>query len=254
MSVQSHTEPMLGEEKAQYLKPSTTYLEQEKQKDLRICCLVCHERKAPEQLVELPCRHRQCVDCILEVVDHYLKGRRLFSNFCCQEVKPVEAILPLIPEHQRSAYADKIEEHKLPHHKLWYCPDPSCGKWIRPRKKLVVGSMLPRFIRLTHACPFCNMPICLSCRGCGHRGRCPPDKSREMLLALAKRRGWKRCYRCGALVEKVDGCDHVTCRCGAEICYTCGGKSPCIWNCCDHGEGSLGALILFLVMKIFGMA
>lgn len=61
---------------------------------------------------------------------------------------------------------------------------------------------------------------------------------------MAAENKWKRCPRveCGAWIEKVNGCDHVTCRCGyvfrimvmkvwnvltewgdrGEVCYKCG--------------------------------
>ena len=36
--------------------------------------------------------------------------------------------------------------------------------------------------------------------------------------------GGKRCTQCKFIVVKNDGCDHMTCRCGYEFCYVCGGK------------------------------
>jgi len=36
----------------------------------------------------------------------------------------------------------------------------------------------------------------------------------------------KQCPGCKKWVEKNDGCDHITCLCGYEFCYRCGGKYP----------------------------
>ena len=36
--------------------------------------------------------------------------------------------------------------------------------------------------------------------------------------------GAKRCTRCKYWVHKNEGCDHMTCRCGYQFCYVCGGK------------------------------
>ncbi|KAI0506436.1 hypothetical protein F5B22DRAFT_623554 [Xylaria bambusicola] len=44
----------------------------------------------------------------------------------------------------------------------------------------------------------------------------------DKLISLAKRKGWKRCPSCRRLVEKVTGCDHISCRCGQHFCYKCG--------------------------------
>jgi len=32
----------------------------------------------------------------------------------------------------------------------------------------------------------------------------------------------KQCRGCGARIQKKDGCNHMTCRCGYEFCYNCG--------------------------------
>ena len=40
----------------------------------------------------------------------------------------------------------------------------------------------------------------------------------------------QRCSRCKYWVEKNDGCNHMTCRCGYEFCYICGDK----YRECEH--------------------
>ncbi|KAI9019881.1 hypothetical protein DFJ74DRAFT_141126 [Hyaloraphidium curvatum] len=54
--------------------------------------------------------------------------------------------------------------------------------------------------------------------------------------AIADREGWKKCPFCGIMVEKVDGCNHITCtRCRNHFCYRCSGPYP---NCrCRRGSG-----------------
>ncbi|KAK8932098.1 hypothetical protein VCV18_000629 [Metarhizium anisopliae] len=80
-----------------------------------------------------------------------------------------------------------------------YCPARKCGEWIKPSNiKREDGRKV---------------------------GRC---KTAD-ILAQAKEEGWKRCYRCKALVELKEGCNHMTCRCGAEFCMICGIK----WKNCD---------------------
>ncbi|KAM2993604.1 hypothetical protein FF2_045682 [Malus domestica] len=43
-----------------------------------------------------------------------------------------------------------------------------------------------------------------------------------MVLELAKKNKWRRCPTCKFIVEKNEGCLHITCRCGYEFCYACG--------------------------------
>lgn len=59
-------------------------------------------------------------------------------------------------------------------------------------------------------------------------------------LRCAINAGWRRCYKCNALVEHDQGCSHMTCRCRAQFCYTCGLK----WKTCGCEEIELHAHLL----------
>jgi len=53
----------------------------------------------------------------------------------------------------------------------------------------------------------------------------PPEmRSAEdaSLLRLAQAQAWKNCKSCGVMVSRIDGCNHIHCRCGASFCYGCG--------------------------------
>ncbi|KAG2584267.1 hypothetical protein PVAP13_6KG288800 [Panicum virgatum] len=84
-------------------------------------------------------------------------------------------------------------------------------------------------------CPSCNRLFCARCAvapwhagvTCAeYKGLRKGDRGREdmMLLEMAKHRNWKRCPECKFFVEKREGCLHITCRCGFEFCYGCGGR------------------------------
>lgn len=71
--------------------------------------------------------------------------------------------------------------------------------------------------------------ICLQCRmelcpwGCGrahHGGDCeiPPDQASAELIAQTT----KTCPGCNVAVNKIDGCNHMICRCNVHFCYLCG--------------------------------
>jgi len=104
-----------------------------------------------------------------------------------------------------------------------------------------------------HYCPICNTEYCLKCEIVYHveqsceevqaeklrkaleakvdeinRSELPEDR---MLEEWAGNVGAKRCTRCKFWVQKNEGCNHMTCRCGYEFCYVCGGvyqKCPCV--------------------------
>ncbi|KAF9135127.1 hypothetical protein BGX30_011651, partial [Mortierella sp. GBA39] len=58
---------------------------------------------------------------------------------------------------------------------------------------------------------------------------CPPTAELdEAASRVISEKGWKVCGRCGAVVERVSGCVHITCMCRHEFCYTC--QKP--WKTC----------------------
>ncbi|KAK8122593.1 hypothetical protein PG984_011263 [Apiospora sp. TS-2023a] len=77
-------------------------------------------------------------------------------------------------------------------------------------------------------CWDCEVKTCLTCRKAAHDGACDEEllkKSREAdekLFRLAEEKGWKKCPACHAMIERLDGCNFLTCPCGQGFCYKCG--------------------------------
>ena len=59
----------------------------------------------------------------------------------------------------------------------------------------------------------------------GNTERC--DQAFFQWLNAAKA---KQCRQCKFWVQKNEGCDHMTCRCGHEFCYICGAD----YQTCGH--------------------
>ncbi|OBT85330.1 hypothetical protein VE02_05986 [Pseudogymnoascus sp. 03VT05] len=79
------------------------------------------------------------------------------------------------------------------------------------------------------------------CRGSYHsEGKCPEDPNLRETIRYATNAGWRRCYKCNALVEHAQGCSHMICHCKAEFCYTCGLK----WKTCGCTEVELQAYLI----------
>ncbi|KAL2832403.1 hypothetical protein BDW59DRAFT_104586 [Aspergillus cavernicola] len=205
-----------------------------------IVCLICHERKQPADINELPCRHRHCNGCVRNQVRDFLDGKTDTRPGCCKRVIPTNDIHLFIPLVNRRAYTDRVDEVATPHTKRWYCPAASCRKWIRPAELRLTGSIFSR--SRTYACPHCNALICYRCRGRNHGGKCPAAGDRPEMqgqFLLADKEGWQQCYRCCSLVEKSDGCQHIKCLCGAHFCYLCGRKSSGYCVCWRNDTESL---------------
>jgi len=66
----------------------------------------------------------------------------------------------------------------------------------------------------------------------------------------AAKKGSKICPGCGAVVSKIDGCNHMTCRCGMDFCNICGADitgnvgGHYIFGCNQYDQDILKGLLL----------
>ena len=61
-------------------------------------------------------------------------------------------------------------------------------------------------------CQKCGERTCVKCKRKAHgNDPCPTDKELEKTLKLIKEKGWKKCPKCGRVIERVKGtCTHIT--------------------------------------------
>ena len=79
-------------------------------------------------------------------------------------------------------------------------------------------------------CWRCSEEICIRCGASAHDSDCAAAHA-ATLDSLTDSEGWVRCTKCRHLIHRVDGCDHMTCRCGAEFCFQCGAMPHCGTTC-----------------------
>ena len=97
-----------------------------------------------------------------------------------------------------------------------YCPKVGCEGYVRGKD----------FDARKVACPLCKTQICFRCRDEWH-GYCTSCSRNQEL----KFNDWARekdnigyCPKCKTRVEKVEGCNHMTCYiCSFQWCWQCGG-------------------------------
>ncbi|KAG8999226.1 hypothetical protein FRB94_006360 [Tulasnella sp. JGI-2019a] len=175
----------------------------------------------------LPCpgAHKYCHDCMTSYVRTKVDpdGGERFEVRC-----------PECPRSEEWRMGDEVAVKVLDGNLLeaWYfrrllssmeyfsCPDPACGAPIEEPSE-----RLSSHLRVV-ACPRCRVDICFRCRQLDHPGRtckeANTNKSDTALYELAQRLHWRRCPKCKILVERIEGCKHMTCRCGHEFCHLCG--------------------------------
>ncbi|KAI8883511.1 hypothetical protein K501DRAFT_184309, partial [Backusella circina FSU 941] len=67
----------------------------------------------------------------------------------------------------------------------------------------------------------------------------------ENVMLTAEKENWSRCPTCKHMVEKNNGCNHITCRCGTQFCYRCGSLysfNRCVNRCEMYAPHTLKAV------------
>jgi IBR domain, a half RING-finger domain len=190
-------------------------------------CASCLEDFSSRKMYHLTCQHSYCATCLRTLITTAMQTESMFPPKCCVAEIPLKEIFSALDRRQRELFKSKCAEYALKPENRWYCPNAKCGKWIPPSK-------LHRLRFLGSRCPSCDTSMCGICRGKAHQTGvdCPQDFGLEATLEEAERQGWRRCYKCRAMVELIAGCRHITCKCKAQFCYTCGAK----WRTCLCSE------------------
>ncbi|KAF7323225.1 RBR-type E3 ubiquitin transferase [Mycena chlorophos] len=162
-------------------------------------CPICHDEVVHPVL--LGCNHSYCLDCFR----HYISTAADALPLNClgnEATCNVPIALPVIerflsPAHFQelleTAYRRYIEQHPV---EFKYC-------------------------KTADFCPACDEE--------GHEGMScddrrlqnDPGEQERRNVVWAVQNGIKRCPACSVWLEKTEGCNHMTCKCGAHICWIC---------------------------------
>lgn len=203
-------------------------------------CPVCLDDFAPSKLTDAGCGHRICLGCWRDYMKDAVQteGRNVATTSHC----PMSACQHRLDEvHWRSLAAPdvyiKYEQFlvrsfiALSSDFVW-CPKDGCDRAIRyagERSDILCPGCAYFFCRL------CEQPAHAPCT-CREASQWRTDKN-SLQNAATRRllmRDYKRCPGCSVYLQRSDGCNHMTCKCGAQWCYMCKGD----WK--DHGSSTGG--------------
>lgn len=203
-------------------------------------CAICWtEAESP---VRTACGHTYCSGCFedLCLAGTWTDGP-VPSVLCQGDGGRCGQPLPLaeLQEHLSSAALEDLVEASFAAYvarhpdELRYCPTPDCGQLYR-----VAKPSTPNDSRL-FTCPACLVATCTCCHGSYDGLTCAEtrdldDRGQEALQEAKLKLGIKDCPRCGTMIEKSSGCNHLTCTvCKAHICWVCM-KTFAIGKIYDH--------------------
>ncbi|KAN0079325.1 hypothetical protein V8E54_004539 [Elaphomyces granulatus] len=178
---------------------------------------------------KLACSHRMCQACLKRIFIMSLTDPQHMPPRCCTaDHIPLKHVEKLFDMKFKVKWNKKYQEYTTKNR--IYCPVRGCGEWIKPSQISIDTSGGATGGRKFGKCSRCRTKICCLCNGKWHSGKdCPKDDDTKKFVAMAKDKGWQRCYNCSAMVELNEGCNHMTCRCTAEFCMICGSK----WKTCE---------------------
>lgn len=169
------------------------------------------------------CFHKECLNPYLEAE---ISNKR-FPIKCPMENCKAEVSNADLMENIEKDVIEKYLDFTLKNyvdihgHDMSWCPTADCNYAFIYDEDITILN-----------CPRCNNSYCLKCRVPEHKGMtCKEyqvnsrvDKNDVMFFDFVKGHKFKQCTQCQYWVEKNEGCDHMTCRCGYQFCYKCGGK------------------------------
>jgi len=192
-------------------------------------CPVCMEPAEPP-LVKTSCGHTYCKTCITGFIKATINGRKFpISCFHSSDdgtgacdtplsISVIQDALSKMDSDQLSEVAFSAHVQARPN-EYAYCPTPDC-----PTVYVVTR------VESVFTCNQCLLGICTTCKTAAHHGQTCAQYKTAIDMAAAgesqfqewkRRAGVKSCPNCKADIEKNDGCNHMTCKCGAHLCWHC---------------------------------
>ncbi|MEH9030940.1 IBR domain-containing protein, partial [Klebsiella pneumoniae] len=191
-----------------------------------IKCSICFTKK--EDFHNLGCKDNFCKSCISLLLENYILSSYVFPDeiLCpiCSASIPDKLVLKLSSEdiyNKMLELREKLKVQKLiAQNKAMHCPLPNCEGF---------GHLIPDE-KIT-ACNKCKCSICTACKKAVHPGitceEAAANSEDSQIEDLLLSQNWKKCPTCGVPVEKIDGCQFVTCtsplcKGSNALCYLCG--------------------------------
>ena len=197
-------------------------------------CPACTDNVTDETGAFLPeCGHKWHIECLNRCFKVALSSKQHFPPRCCRSVLhrnkgciDYEAVKKHLDDDVVVLWNERAEEwlSKDP----TYCQTKGCTGGFISQAQIESGS--------AH-CLVCKQDMCVECKApsSAHIGGSHPNMLSEEDEALMEEKKWKQCpnLRCRKVLERTDGCDHMTCsECGEQFCYRCGQtQSPASVGC-----------------------
>ncbi|CAL9236161.1 unnamed protein product [Arabidopsis halleri] len=157
----------------------------------------------------------------------------MFEN--CESEIHREVCAGILDPEQLSVIDQRKMESEINVRDRVYCPEPTCSvlmandKFLKHTNEFFLGAEQVG----ARKCMVCGTFFCINCNFKWHyhmtcdefrKTQTYQISNHAKFESVAERHGLKKCRVCNTWVERVYGCNHMTCRCKYEFCYTCGAE------------------------------
>ncbi|XP_009615427.1 ATP-dependent RNA helicase DEAH11, chloroplastic-like [Nicotiana tomentosiformis] len=185
------------------------------------------------------CAHLFCRSCLLEQCESAIKSREGFP-VCCMRQGCREPIL--LADLKSLLSSDKLEELFRASLGAFvaanggtyrFCPSPDCPSIYRVADPGMVGEPFVCGACFVETCTRCHLEYhpYLSCEMYQEFKNDPDSSLKEWSKG---KENVKKCPVCSFTIEKIDGCNHIECRCGKHVCWVCLEFFDSSENCYGH--------------------
>ncbi|KAK3127728.1 hypothetical protein QOZ80_7AG0577610 [Eleusine coracana subsp. coracana] len=201
-------------------------------------CPICFcELEDPFKLES--CGHMFCKTCLVDQCESAMKSQDGFplsclKNGCKKLLLLVDLRCLLSSEQLEELIRVSLNAFVASSAGLYrFCPTPDCTSIY---KVAVADAEGKPFV-----CGACSVEICTKCHleyhpliSCEAYKEYKEDPDATLLEWRKGKENVKNCPSCGYTIEKSEGCNHVECKCGSHICWTCLEKFRSSDECYSH--------------------
>lgn len=205
----------------------------------KIECGCCYGDAAFEDMVQCLEGHLFCASCLMNYAKEAAFGQGKAALVCmsdgCDGTFPMSQLRKALPTNILEKYEDRVQEESLSLAQMDdFVQCPSCDfAAILPPEDKVFKCQNPTCAKET--CRYCKEEwsehFGLKCSEVEKSAQKDIRLSYEEKMTMAKIR---KCPKCGCEFTKSDGCNKMTCRCGATMCYVCRKPNIGYNHFCQH--------------------
>ncbi|RZC88456.1 hypothetical protein C5167_016256 [Papaver somniferum] len=186
------------------------------------------------------CSHRFCRSCLVEQIESAIKNQDSIPICCAHKDCKNPILLTDLRSLVSSGKLDELFRASVGAFVASsggiykFCPSPDCPSVYRVANAEETNSA-------PFLCGACYVETCRKCHleyhaclTCEAYKVFKEDPDSSLLQWRKGKENVKTCPKCGYTIEKVEGCNHVGCRCGGHICWECLESFKSSDDCYNH--------------------